>query len=126
MKTNLLTKLNWNDTTSDRKWSGRQQVNIWFTDQDGFRTVMKEEDAAAEETEIAWQGTTLHALKFTYTASMKKMIKYFPFLKKGEETEGVAWYARGIGLIENRYLFDNEEYVMKLISIDTTSNTLYE
>ncbi len=103
-----------------KKYKGLK-ANIWFTDQDGFRTVIKEEDTAVEETEIAWQGRTLPALKFTYTASMKKMIKYLPFLKRGEETEGAAWYASGIGLIENRYRFDKVEYVMKLISIDTTS-----
>lgn len=84
-----------------------------------LRWILKEEDQAIEETQVQWQGRSLQALKIYYIGSMKLGLKYFPPMQRGEEYKGEAWYAKGIGLIENHYIYKDETYTLKLISIDS-------
>jgi hypothetical protein len=100
------------------KYKG-QRLKMYFDQDDGFRWILKEEDQSIEETQVQWQGDSLQALKIYYTGSMKHGLKYFPPAQRGEEYKGEAWFAKGIGLIENKYIYSDETYTLKLISIDS-------
>lgn len=87
---------------------------IVFTNSLGFKTVMKEYDRFKGDATFVWNETAVDAIKFSFKTSSTTYIKYLPFIRESEESEGDTYYAKGIGFCR----FVSDDYELNLVSIE--------